>query len=39
MSNKEYEYKFDTVKPLDDRVYDDRVMHYYKIIQTSLHVH
>ena len=30
MSNKEYEYKFDTVKPLDDRVYDDRVMHYYE---------
>lgn len=30
MSNKEYEYKFDTVKPPEDRVYDDRVMHYYE---------
>lgn len=30
MSNKEYEYKFDTVKPPKDRVYDDRVMHYYE---------
>lgn len=30
MSNKEYEYKFDTVKPPEDRVCDDRVMHYYE---------
>ena len=30
MSNKEYEYKFDIVKPPEDRVYDDRVMHYYE---------
>ena len=30
MLNKEYEYKFDTVKPPKDRVYDDRVMHYYE---------
>lgn len=30
MSNKEYEYKFDAVKPPEDRVYDDRVMHYYE---------
>ena len=30
MSNKEYEYKFDTVKPPEDRVYDDRMMHYYE---------
>ena len=30
MSNKEYEYKFDTVKSPEDRVYDDRVMHYYE---------
>lgn len=25
-----YEYKFDTVKPPKDRVYEDRVMHYYE---------